>query len=95
MTREQILLAARQGRVRLVVRSGEVRSKTDGQIHRIRVGDLLHLYNIPGGVRFTMYPSTTNLAYGWQDLPGDILLAPRGDGDYSLESAAKRAGVVL
>lgn len=95
MTREQILLAARQGRVRLVVRSGEVRSKTDGQIHRVRIGDLLNLYNIPGGVRFTMYPSTTNMANGWGDRPGDILLTPRHDGDYSLESAAKRAGVSL
>ena len=95
MTREQILLAARQGRVRLVVRSGEVRSRTDGQIHRVRIGDLLNLYNIPGGVRFAMYPSTTNMAHGWQGLPGDILLAPRDDGDYSLESAAKRAGVSL
>ena len=95
MTREQILLAARHGRVRLVVRSGEVRSKTDGQIHRVRIGDLLNLCNIPGGVRFTMYPSTTNMARGWQDLPGDILLPPRDDGDYRLESAAKRAGVSL
>lgn len=95
MTREQILLAARQGRVRLVVRSGEVCSKADGQIHRVRIGDLLNLYNIPGGVRFTMYPSTTNMANGWEDRPGDILLTPRHDGDYSLESAAKRAGVSL
>lgn len=95
MTRDQIIEAARQGRVRLVVKAGAVVSSTDGQTHRVGVGDLLHLYGIPGGVRFTMYPSTTNMAHGWEDRPGDILLTPRHDGDYSLESAAKRAGVSL
>lgn len=95
MTRDQIIEAARKGRVRLVVKAGAVVSATDGQTHRVGVGDLLHLYGIPGGVRFTMYPSTTNMARGWEDWPGDILLAPRHDGDYRLESAAKRAGVSL
>ena len=95
MTKDQIIKATRQGRVRLVVKAGAVVSAADGQTHRVGVGDLLHLYGIPGGVRFTMYPSTTNMAHGWKDWPGDILLTPRHDGDYRLESAAKRAGVSL
>ena len=95
MTKDQIIEAARRGRVRLVVKAGAVVSAADGQTHRVGVGDLLHLYGIPGGVRFTMYPSTTNMAHGWKDWPGDILLTPRHDGDYRLESAATRAGVAL
>ena len=95
MSHERILNAARQGLVRLVVKPGLVHSASDGQTSRIKIGDLLHLYRIPGGVKFSVHPQTWSFARERVGAPGDILLEPRDDGDYSLESAAKRAGVSL
>lgn len=91
MNRDTVIRMARQRKLRLVVCDGHVTSETDGQRHYIGPMTLLHLYGIPAGTPYVVYPSRKDEFFEWRDQPDDIQLHPMRNGNYSLEAAAIRA----
>lgn len=91
MNSKQILDKAECREIRLVVCDGHVTSVTDGDWHYIGPMQLLHLYGIPHGVPYVVYPSRSDEFFGWRDLPIDVQLTPLRNGDYNLEKAYDRS----
>lgn len=91
MTKDQVIQMARQRKVRLVLCGGYATSESDGQRHYVGPMALLHLYGVPAGTPYVIYPSGREEFLLWCDKPEDIQLHPMSNGKYSLVAAAVRA----
>lgn len=61
-----------------LIRPGLVKSETDGDLHYVGAGQLMHLYNVhPRHCQIALLPST-------RPEEGQIELRPRSDGKYAL-----------
>lgn len=80
---------------RIFLHPGFVRSATDGDRHWIGSRQLADLYGVPfrdclvvdDELGLTVGPSGFPMPRGYRERPDDLHLAPRRDGNYSLERA--------
>lgn len=64
---------------------GEVRSKTDGDIHYITAPELARLYGVDYRKCKVVYRDKESSIRGWyRPQPDDVALYPKSNGDYSL-----------
>lgn len=71
---------------RYVLHPGDVISRHDGHGHYIDSQTLAHLYGVDRA-QCVIYADDPN----WVELPHDVHLFPRNDGDYRLPEQAERA----
>ena len=69
-----------------VIVPGTVRSRVDGDVHRISYSELIRLYRIPRGCNVKLYPPDKKAEPGTKP----IVLAPDPSGKYDLEAEIKR-----
>jgi hypothetical protein len=63
---------------------GEVRSKTDGDIHYITAPELARLYGVDYKKCKVVYRDKESSIRGYRPQMGDVALLPKSNGDYSL-----------
>ena len=74
--------------VRYVIHPGYLISASDGQEHFVGGPRLTRLYGLDISSRYVVFGDRP----GHRDLPGDIHLYPRFDGDYSLPAPENTNG---